>query len=92
MGVLVRFAAVTDVAVRFGKGARGSIRYSVKVLLKRPWLSVYQPVVYQPVDIPDLYVVLSLFLTSRLHAALSGNSRIICACLCNKALKPSTKP
>ena len=34
--VLVRFAAVPDVAVRFDTGARGSIRYSVKVLLKRP--------------------------------------------------------
>ena len=32
----VRFGAVPDVAVRFGAGARGSIQYSVKVLLKRP--------------------------------------------------------
>ena len=30
------FGSVSDVAVRFGTGAGGSIRYSVKVLLKRP--------------------------------------------------------
>ena len=33
----VRFGAVPNTSVRFDTGAGGSIRYSVKVLLKRPW-------------------------------------------------------
>ena len=39
----VRFGAVPNTSVRFDTGAGGSIRYSVKVLLQRPWLRLESP-------------------------------------------------